>query len=282
MNIINLSLNPAFEKAKIDVDAQGMFELTKSNYDVIDAVLKAKNTYVKTRENGDKIDDAENYFQVLMERHPVPEGSPLLPQFTEKEWQDLVVAINSANSTRSSKEACEIMGAYLKEKCGDFTSDLVNPSALYVDKFREDFYDREKEKGIKGTALRQERSLTSKIFRYLEEWVYHGSYYAIYDNVVRALLPYYLARQNVPFKDYKSFLKDNYRESHAFFLKSDMEYTDFYKLWETVLKTFSGLNSHQLDRILWYGYKNDAIRMAVAPYLAYALCKDPRKKTPRD
>jgi len=133
-----------------------------------------------------------------------------------------------------------------------------------------------------GTKLRQERSLTSKIFCYLEEWAYHGSYYAIYDNVVRALLPYYLVSGKVRFEDYRSSLKGNYQESHAFFLKSDMKYTDFYKLWKKVLNTSSGLNSHQLDRILWYGYKNDAIRMAVAPYLAYALCKDPRKKTPRD
>ena len=106
---------------------------------------------------------------------------------------------------------------------------------------------------------RKDKSLASKLCRYLNEWLYNGCAYTINDSVVRAILPYYLAYYKI---DRTLWQGKNFEE---------LSYIEFYTIFSAVRDKVMVLNNHQLDHLIWYAYKNDSIRSEVAKALAQAL-----------
>lgn len=101
---------------------------------------------------------------------------------------------------------------------------------------------------------RKERSLVSKVCRYLETWKTCNANFTINNSILRAVLPYYCRRYKIstaPFRD-------------------DMSYSDYWKacnsLREQVKEEFEDM--HQLDFLLWFFYGKDTIRFAIIKRLA--------------
>ena len=128
---------------------------------------------------------------------------------------------------------------YLKEGCPELVDELL--------------------KRLIDLGNRKEKSLVSKLCRYLNEWIYDDCAYTINDSVVRAILPYYLA-----------YYKIDRAMWHGKRLE-DLSYVEFYKIFTALRDCVPELNNHQLDHLIWYAYKNDSIRSEVAKALAQVI-----------
>ena len=208
-----------------------MVELTKENSDVVEACIAADPAY---QSKGKTIMDS--YFSA--------------GDYSAKAYYDIINRIATENSTRTSKKAMECMATYCANPENNFLGRIEAGDLYLVDEL------------IRYLVLngsRRDKSLASKLCRYLNEWLYGGCAYTINDSVVRAILPYYLAYYGI---DRSLWQGKNFEE---------LSYIEFYKIFSAVRDAAKVLNNHQLDHLIWYTYKNDSIRSEVAKALAQIL-----------
>ena len=98
-----------------------------------------------------------------------------------------------------------------------------------------------------GTGL---KSLSSKICKYLSEWMFGKDNYYINDKYIRHALLFYLDY-------YKVDKKVNNRELKCSRNVDNLSYKDLFDLLDKLNKSAkSGLTKNELDHILWYCYKS--------------------------
>lgn len=208
-----------------------MVRLTKKNSDIVEACIAKDPAY---RSKGKVI--MEGYFNA--------------GNYSVKAYYDIINRIATENSTRTSKATMKCMAAYCADPKNNFLDRIKKGEENLVDEILNHLVQN---------GSRNDKSLASKLCRYLNEWLYDGCAYTINDSVVRAILPYYLAYYKI---DGKLWQDKNFEK---------LSYVEFYTIFSAVRDKVSVLNNHQLDHLIWYAYKNDSIRSEVAKALAQVL-----------
>lgn len=170
--------------------------------------------------------------------------------YSEAAYFEIVRCIATENSTRTSTTTMECLAAYCADRSKRFLDRIENGEQELVDDML---------RHLVKNGSRKDKSLVSKVCRYLNEWLYDGCAYTINDSVVRAIIPYYLAYYNID---------RNLWASKKF---DELSYIEFYRIYSALRAKVPELNNHQLDHLIWYAYKNDSIRCEVAKALAQVL-----------
>ncbi|MFA6781016.1 MAG: hypothetical protein WCR77_02335, partial [Bacilli bacterium] len=150
-------------------------------------------------------------------------------------------------STRTSKEVMRLLAKYICDTSNNFLKRLEDGEPKLVDDML--IY-------LMHSNQRKDKSLVSKVCKYLNEWKYGKDSYTINDSFIRGALPYYLAYHKID----KSLWKNKKIE--------EMSYADFFNLFDELKNVFPDLNRHQLDHLIWYSYKNDPVRYEIIKALA--------------
>lgn len=200
--------------------------------------------YALTRENSDKalacIQASARYRKSPYEDYYKQRGKSLA-DYTEEEIRTIVKQIANSNSTRTPNCSIDIIAAYMAKNLTEFLQRLHSGDVQLVE-----------ELGYLDGFPRHENSLASKICSYLSRLEYGKSQYVINDSVVREILPYYLKYYEIPAKEVQ-----------------EMSYAELLvAITELSRKTPDGLACHEIDQILWYGYRDDPVRRAIAVYLS--------------
>ena len=166
-------------------------------------------------------------------------------------WEGFVRNINSENSTRASNATIEELAKLLYENYEGksfSTSDIdIIIDALYV-----------------KCSSRIERSLVSKVVKYYELYINKNESLSVNDSVIRAILPYYL----------KYYKISEYCENSKYPTDEKMQYIDLHKMMNAISEK-AGISIHKIDQIIWYCYKSDDVRRAVAK--AYYFSAEEKK-----
>ena len=163
--------------------------------------------------------------------------------FDEDVYFDIIKKIAVENSTRSSTKVCRMIARFIINPNNNFLKGLEEGDPKLVDKLKENLINN---------GERKEKSLPSKVCRYLNEWVFKGHAFTINDSVVRAVLPYYLSYYKID----KSYWYGKELDK--------LSYVSFFEIFNQLYEKVGNLNRHEIDHILWYSYKNDNIRMEIA------------------
>ncbi len=228
---VYLSVPKDVRKANLENDKNGMVILNAHNAAITKTLIDASG---KARES-----KPHDYFNSIK--------GGCLSSYSTAELYELIKLIVSANSTRTPNLNVKILADYIADNMDSFIERLKNHDFALVDELA----------NLKELA-RRERSLASKICRYLEEWIYGTDYFAINDSVVRAMLPYYLMEYGLNYK-----------------VKLDeMTYPDFMKVFNelkaAVKAQESTLTAHMIDNIIWYVYRLDTVRTTIADAMVKA------------
>lgn len=170
--------------------------------------------------------------------------------YSEAAYYAVIKRIAMENSTRTSTETMKCLAAYCADSSNRFLDRIKNGEQELVDDMLQHLVEN---------SSRKDKSLVSKVCRYLNEWLYDGCAYTINDSVVRAIIPYYLAYYNI---DRKLWVDTKFDK---------LSYIEFYRIFSALRAKVPELNNHQLDHLIWYAYKNDSIRIEVAKALAQVL-----------
>lgn len=170
--------------------------------------------------------------------------------FSEEAYAAIIKVIANENSTRTPDKAIPHFARFCTAPEYRFTERLQAGDVTLPDDITA---------YLKGKGVRSEKSLASKVCRFLNEWQFGKCDYTINDSVVRGVLPYYLAYYGI---------------EGALWRKKKFEslsYAAFYRLFALVREKSEGLNNHELDHLIWYAYKNDPVRAVLAKVFADIL-----------
>lgn len=216
---------------------------TPKNIKNADFVFDENEMYSLTKENAEKaaacIKEDKHYKSPSYKEYYENCGKSLKDYFYDEVY-GILKRISSANSTRTPNKDICVIAEYILNNRTVFLSRLNRGDVGLVEELAE----------IEGLK-RREFSLASKICEYLSELEFGKAQYVISDSVVRRILPYYLAYYDIPCK--KGLSVENISYS---------ELVDL--IFELLQKIPEKLDCRELDRILWYCYKNDSVRCAVA------------------
>ncbi|MBE6624365.1 MAG: hypothetical protein E7622_01845 [Ruminococcaceae bacterium] len=215
----------------LETDNFLMVCLNKHNSDIVEACIAVDPAY---QSKGKAI--MEQYFNA--------------GDYSAKAYYDIINRIATENSTRTSKETMTLLAEYCADPANKFLERIAAGDEYLVDALLQHLVDNNS---------RRDKSLASKMCRYLNEWLYGGCAYTINDSVVRAIMPYYLAYYKI---DKKLWFGKNFEE---------LSYIEFYTIFSALRDKVGVLNNHELDHLIWYAYKNDNIRSEVAKALATVL-----------
>ncbi len=215
----------------LDKDEYLMVRLSKENSNIVEACISVdvsykpigKEAFLKRQKNND---------------------------FSQEAYYEIINRIATENSTRTSVDTMTLLASFLADTQNNFLSRLAEGKPELVD----DLLDN-----LVKNGSRRDKSLVSKVCRYLNEWIYGTDSYTINDSVVRAILPYYLAYYKIE----KSLWWNKNLE--------DMKYVEFFNLFNQLKDKLEGLNRHQLDHLIWYAYKSDKIRFEMAKALSLVI-----------
>lgn len=215
----------------LERDEYLMVRLNKHNSDIVEGCIAKDPAY---QSKGKAI--MENRFRT--------------GDYSTEAFYEIVNRIATENSTRTSKETMQCIAAYCADSNTHFLDRIKAGDQRLVDDLLQHL--------IKNGS-RKDKSLASKICRYVNEWLYGSCDFTINDSVVRAIMPYYLAYYKI---DRNLWYNKNFEE---------LSYLEFYQLFNAMREHVAELNNHQLDHLIWYAYKNDSIRTEVAKALARTL-----------
>lgn len=222
---IYLTMPDDIRNAKLTNDSNGMIMLDSSNATVIAGLINAARKVGESK--------PRNYF------NSTKGGN--LSSYTATELYELIKLIASSNSTRTPDSNIRILADYIFNNMASFLKRLNSGDYTLVDDLA----------NLKGLT-RREKSLASKICRYLEEWIYTTDNFAINDSVIRATLPYYLMEYGL---DYNVNLE---KMSYVQFMKV------FNELKAAVQTKEPTITGHMIDNIIWYTYRVDTVRTTIA------------------
>lgn len=218
-----ITTNKDINASDFALDENYMFALTKNNSEKAQKCISENSRYTKTP-------SYQEYYDKQDKR---------LEEYTQKELEKIIGLIATSNSTRTPKANIKILANYILSKKDEFLKRLKSGDISLVDEITY----------LDGFS-RREKSLASKVCGFLCELKYHKSNFAINDNVVRRILPYYLKYYDIPCEN-KNLDNCSYKEISALIEKI------MNKLPEKM--TYS-----EIDRIIWYCYKDDPVRSEVA------------------
>lgn len=216
---------------KLTKDEFWMVRLTRENADMVEACIKEDPAY-------------QSHGKAVMEQHFCAGN------YSNEAYYDIIDCIATENSTHTSNEAKKCLAGYCAALENRFLDRIREGDPYLVDDLLQQLVQN---------GYRKEKSLASKICRYLNEWLYGGCAYTINDSVVRTILPYYLAYYKIDRTLWQGKLFDK------------LSYMAFYEIFSTVRDAVGELNNHQLDHLIWYAYKNDSIRRELAKALSKIL-----------
>ena len=219
-----LTVPESIKSANLELDENGMVKLTKENALKVEKLISNDNGY---RSPSSK--------QMLYENKEIS-------KYSLTELIEFIKRIAKDNSTRTS-HADILLAKYIYDNLTNILERIRNGDLSLVDELANLFNFR---------ASRKEPSLVSKICRYIDEWYYGNDIFTINDSVVRVMLPYYYLQYDIDFNG------DIDKMTYVDFMKY------FVLLVEKVRSAEPGITRHEIDHILWYVYRNDSIRKAVA------------------
>lgn len=219
------------ELTQLTLDENYMFQLSESNFEIVHSCFEENRRYNQSKaeksfeKHTHELDSAEALFEIIKE-------------------------IAKENSTRTPDDGIKEMVAYILSKQEIFWEKLEQGKTELVDRLAE------------NAGKRYEKSLASKVCRYISGWKYGIEKYAINDSVVRSVLPYYLSFYQI---DESRWISGTEKRRIKNF--DTMRYSEFIALVQS-LSDKAQLSLYQIDQILWYAYRNDEVRKALAPLLA--------------
>lgn len=229
MNPVDIILASAPEEIrKLEVDENYLITISVKNSEEVEKLIKAdpKYHFSESKENFLKLWEEKNHKLDLQDCYNV------------------VKAIASENRTRTADKYSLIFAQYMNST--DFFNRVIEGDIKLVD----DMF-----KYVVDNKGRRDKSLASKICKYLNEWICNGNAYSINDHFVRDVLPYYLKKHGVDEKTWKGV---NFES---------ISYVSFVGYISALEEKVGCLNKNLIDHILWYGYRSDPIRCAIAKTL---------------
>ena len=177
--------------------------------------------------------------------------------FTNVDLKEIITAIAAENKTRTPQKSIDMFAEYIIDTKNNFWGRLKVGCFILPD----DLYNY-----VKNQANRKEKSLASKICRYLNDWVYNQMHYTVNDSFARGVLPYYLSFYNVDKDEWsKKMGKGRILKT---FEDDEKPYETFIIAFKQLSKKVSNLTIHQIDHLLWYCFSNDGIRFELAKGIA--------------
>lgn len=213
-------------------------DIKVSNFD-----LDENYMFALTKNNSDKaqkcIDKNSRYTATPSYQKYYNKQGKRLEDYTQNEFEEIIRYIARSNSTRTPNTNVKVLAGYIFGKKHEFLKRLKSGDVSIV-------YEISKLNGFS----RCEKSLASKVCNYLCVLEYNKSNFPINDAVVRRILPYYLKYYDIPCK---SKNLDN------------CSYQEFTSLIEKIVdKLPEKMTYSEIDRIIWYCYKDDPVRSEVA------------------
>lgn len=166
-----------------------------------------------------------------------------LRDYSKEELKNILWCVARSNSTRSSNENISVIADWVFKNLTQFLKRLEKGDTTLVDELTT----------INGLS-RKEKSLSSKICSYLCELEFKQSKFAVNDTVVRRILPYYFKYYGISAEN-KALEKYSYSKIMALIDKMSEKLPEKMKYSE-------------IDQIIWYCYKDDAVRSQLAIALA--------------
>lgn len=207
----------------LEVDDNCLIKLSVNNSNEIEKMIDEDKRYHFSKSRKDFLEKWENKQQKL----------------SEDDWFDVVKKIATENKTRTADKYSRLFARYINNT--DFLNKLEECDLTLVDSMLE---------YVTENGGRKDKSLASKICKYLSSWIYDGNAYSINDSFVRGVLPYYLKSYGIKSKNLDS-----------------LRYVEFIDLITQLEKKVGVLNKNLIDHIIWYGYKSDPIRYQIAKQL---------------
>lgn len=217
---------------KLEVDEYYMVKLTKTNSEIVEHELANDISYPQK---------AKKICEELIKRNN---------DFSSETFNIIIHRIAIENSTRSSKNTIDLLTDFALNSENQFLQRVKKGDLTLVDDITDYLFKNNN---------RRDKSLASKVCRYLNEWLFDKDDFTINDSVVRKVLPYYLAYYKI--------------EKHYWANKNldKLTYVEFFAIFEKIKEKLPELTRHELDHLLWYSYKNDNIRSTIAASLAKHL-----------
>ena len=235
--IINLTTSEEIQKANLELDENGMIKLTENNSKIVEALISAHNRY------------GNPTAKEWLNQHKN------ISTYNLKELTEFIRRVARDNSTRTSNINIDILAKYIFTNMIAILDRIKNGDYSLVDELAD---------LTQLGATRKEPSLASKVCRYIDDWYYGNDHFTINDSVVRALLPYYYLYYSIDFN----------------VNIDEISYVDFMKYFNDLVEKIQSLENikrHEIDHIIWYVYRNDSIRQAVASALV-SQSKKAKKK----
>lgn len=229
-------------------NTEKVFELTVKN-EIIKSNLSLDENYMYalTKDNAEKarnlIENDSKYGESSYKKY-YEYLDKKLEEYTKEEIKTILRKIASSNSTHTSNENIDILSDYIFNNKKDFLFKLESGSAELVDEIS--FIDG---------FIRREKSFASKVCSYLCELEFKKSNFAVNDSVVRTMLPYYLNYFGIAKVTSKKLKNCSYKEFIGYIegIKNELK---------------EDLTFEEIDNIIWYCYKDDSVRIAIATALS--------------
>lgn len=217
------------ELLPLDSDQNHLVALTLRNADLIEALIEQDDKYSP---------NAKRVFDKIGKK----------TDFSFRDFQRIIYQIADDNSTHTARPSRDELARYICLPTTHFFERLAKGDYSLVDDINNHvFTEVTLAQGRKAHIL----SLSSKLCRYLEEWLWDKDNFAVYDSVVRNLLPYYIQQRGL-----KS--------------KVNLEKSTYVQFMAEFNKIYDGgkIKRHAIDHIIWYSYKDDPIRTAIGVALS--------------
>lgn len=211
------------ELRELDMDDNCLIELNENNSKTIERLIENDRRYHFSKSEQD-------FLKLWEERDH---------NLSEDDWYFVVKAIAAENKTRTADRYSRLFAIYISNT--NFLERLQKCDLSLVDDML---------KSVVKNGGRNDKSLASKICKYISQWIYNGNAYSINDSFVRGVLPYYLKKYGIAYGDLEK-----------------LSYVGFIGLIAELESKVQVLNKNQIDHIIWYGYKSDPIRYEIARQL---------------
>lgn len=224
-------INLTCPKGGFEFDENGMLLLTQGNFEIIrdsyDTDQKLDSTYLEIKAYVNKTDYAID------------------------DYEKIIKSIAGKNHTHTPKKVCEKIAKLAVEN--KLLEKVKDGKTSIVDEMIEGMTERKE---------RKERSLLSKVCRYLETWIFEKEErdsekftFTINDSILRTVLPYYLYK-------YDDDEKKQYKK-----MKDDITYEEYLSSCNRLSYKCEIKNLHKLDYLLWYFYSKDSIRLEIIKHI---------------
>ncbi len=225
----------------LELDENFMPCLNKFNYNLVLNSYNSKPNSIQ----------AEKFCKKLMAEFKEASRIP------KEEIHKLLAKIAAENSTRTPNDSIVSFSNYICSPEFNFWERLKRGEKELPDNLYQ---------FVKENENRKEKSLSTKICKYLNEWIYKQNDFTINDSIVRTVLPYYLSKYGVDKRFWTQKSKNEL--TVATFESSTAPYSIFYTAFEQLSNKVQELTYHEIDFILWYCFKDDSVKLALAKSFA--------------